>query len=154
MDERDDLEVAADRLRVVVGRLARGLRTTAGGGITPTQLSALATVDRHGPLRLSALAEIEAVNPTMLSRLVARLEEDGLLRRTPDPDDGRAALVAVTADGRRALGRLRARRSAYLRDRLTDLTERDVESVLTALDALERLAGVPDPVDADDGGGS
>ena len=82
-----DAETPA-RLRAVVGKLSRRLNSLArGSGLTPSQLSALGVVARQGPLRLSELAEIESVNPTMLSRVVAALDEAGLVRRRTDPDD-------------------------------------------------------------------
>ena len=95
----------ATRLRAAIGRLSRRLRTTAAGraaGLTPTRISLLLNVDRNGPVRLSELAASEGINPTMLSRVVADLVEQGLLERTSDPGDRRAALVEATPAGRRA----------------------------------------------------
>src|SRR5947209_14575939 len=95
-----DLDTAA-RLRVAIGRLSRRLRTTAAGsaaGLTPTKISVLLTVVRDGPIRLSALAESESLNPTMLSRVIAHLVDAGLLARTSDDGDRRAAWVEATED--------------------------------------------------------
>ena len=67
-----------ERLRVALAVTARHLRATeAGEGLTPTELSILATISRRGSLRLTELAEIERVNPTMLSRIAGRLGEAG-----------------------------------------------------------------------------
>src|SRR5579884_1479238 len=103
-----DAETPA-RLRAIVGNLSRRLAKAArGSGLTQAQLSALGVVARRGPIGLSELADTEGLHPTMLSRVVAALEEQDLLRRQVDPDDRRAALVEVTAAGRRTYDKLRA----------------------------------------------
>jgi len=134
-----DAETSA-RLRAVIGKLARRFNAlTRGSGLTPAQLSALGVVARKGPLRLSELAEIESVNPTMLSRVVAALDEAGLIRRRTDPDDRRAGLLEVTASGRRTHDRLRAERGRVLMTGLERLSPEDVVAVEAALPALEAL---------------
>jgi DNA-binding MarR family transcriptional regulator len=134
-----DAETAA-RLRAVVGKLSRRLNALArGSGLTPSQLSALGVIARHGPIRLSELAEIESMNPTMLSRVVAALDDAGLVRRRTDPGDRRAGLLEVTATGRRTHDRLRAERGRVLTDGLEQLGPNDVAAVESALPALEAL---------------
>jgi DNA-binding MarR family transcriptional regulator len=128
------------RLRAIVGKLSRRLNALArGSGLTPSQLSALGVVARRGPVRLSELAELESVNPTMLSRVVAALEEDGLIVRRPDPADRRASLLEVTSTGRRTHDRLRDERGRVLTDGLEALRPADVAAVEAALPALELL---------------
>src|ERR1700712_3306798 len=84
------------RLRATIGRLARQMRASAAdAGLTPTQMSVLNSVVRHGPLRLAELQVIESVNPTMLSRVVGKLEDAGLIERVVDPADRRVVTVAV-----------------------------------------------------------
>jgi DNA-binding MarR family transcriptional regulator len=127
-----DAETPA-RLRAVIGKLARQFNALArGSGLTPSQLSALGVIARRGPIRLSELAEIESVNPTMLSRVVAALDEAGLVRR-------RTGLLEVTASGRRTHDRLRAERGRVLAVGLERLTGEDVAAVEAALPALEAL---------------
>jgi DNA-binding MarR family transcriptional regulator len=134
-----DAETPA-RLRAVIGKLARQFNALArGSGLTPSQLSALGVIARRGPLRLSELAEIESVNPTMLSRVVAALDDAGLVRRRTDPDDRRAGLLEVTASGRRTHDRLRAERGRVLAVGLERLNADDVAAVEAALPALEAL---------------
>jgi DNA-binding MarR family transcriptional regulator len=134
-----DVETAA-RLRAVVGQLSRRLNALArGSGLTPSQLSALGVIARRGPIRLSELAEYESVNPTMLSRVVAALDEAGLVRRRTDPEDRRAGLLEVTATGRRTHDRLRAERGRVLTAGLERLDPDHVASVEAALPALEAL---------------
>ena len=96
-------EEIAGRLRLSATRLARRLRQEAHTGLSPSQLSALAAVERHGPLTLGALAEHEQVAPPSVTRVVAKLEADGLLTRQPDPDDRRVTRVLVTPKGRNLL---------------------------------------------------
>jgi DNA-binding MarR family transcriptional regulator len=132
------------RLRIALARIGRVLdRQSRGDTLTRTQTSVLATVARLGPVRLSELAEIEGVNPTMLSRIVGKLEDTGLLRRRPDPGDGRVALVEVTEDGVAEHARLRAERTQFLTARLTAMPEALAAELLASLPALESLAGQP-----------
>lgn len=140
MPDRFD-DDAVGRLRIALARIARALdRQTRGASLTRTQSSVLATVARLGPLRISELADIEGVNPTMLSRIVGKLEVTGLLHRSPDPDDKRAALVEATEGGTELHLRLRAERTRLIAERLASLTSDDAAQLLTALPALEGLA--------------
>jgi DNA-binding MarR family transcriptional regulator len=135
--ERETVE----RLRVALGITARHLRSTeAGEGLTPTELSILATISRRGSLRLTELAEIERVNPTMLSRITGRLAEARLISREADEDDRRAARVEATPAGRALHERIRVERSASLATHLDELPEKDVRALIAALPALEALA--------------
>ncbi len=128
------------RLRAAIGRLSRRLRQTgAGYELTPSQVSILLTVVRHGPLRLADLATIESINPTMLSRITGALTERGLIRRTPDTADRRVALVQATPEGRRMRKRVLSERTAALQECLHDLPPQDRAALTAALPALERL---------------
>jgi DNA-binding MarR family transcriptional regulator len=131
----------ATRLRSAIGRLARRLRhTEATAGMTPTQISVLMTVVRQESLRLAELAATEGLNPTMLSRVLAVLVERGFVRRLPDPDDRRAALVVATAAGRRVRERMLRERSQKLEPLLAELPDDERRALADALPALERLA--------------
>lgn len=123
-------------------RLARRLRQEAGEGVTPSQLSALATIGRAGPIRLGALAEHERISKPTLTRIVAALEDSGYVERQPDPADGRCARVAVTAAGRRMLAAARDRSDAYLARGLADLSGEERARLAAAVPALERLLEV------------
>ena len=83
------------RLRMTIARLSRWLRRHELAGLTPTQLSALATVDRIGPLRLGDLAAAEGIAPSTLTRLVTVLEERGYVERCPVPGDARASRIVL-----------------------------------------------------------
>jgi DNA-binding MarR family transcriptional regulator len=129
------------RLRAAIGRLSRRLRpTVAGSQLTPSQSSALFTIVRSGPLRLSDVAAIEGLNPTMLSRFIGQLTDAGLIRRTADPGDRRAALVEATAHGRRLRERIHRERTRALQTYVEELDESQREILWRALPVLEELA--------------
>ncbi|HSK49993.1 MAG TPA: MarR family transcriptional regulator [Solirubrobacterales bacterium] len=129
---------SAAHLRLAVVRTARRLRQEAAveaTGLTPTSMSALAAIDRHGPLTPSELAEIERVKRPTVTRTLGCLEREGLIDRTRDELDGRSSLVSLNAAGRERLRRLRGRKNAYLARRMRDLPAEDVA-------ALERAAAI------------
>jgi DNA-binding MarR family transcriptional regulator len=135
-----DVELVA-RLRGVIGRLARQLNdTSTGEGLTPTQYSVLGLVRRRGPLGLAELAELEGLNPTMLSRIVRVLDENGLIRRRPDPSDLRAARVEITPDGELVHERVREHRTRVLSDCLALLPPETAGILLETVPAMEALA--------------
>jgi DNA-binding MarR family transcriptional regulator len=133
---------SASRLRMAVVRTGRRLRQEAAGAVgelTPTSAAALATVERHGPLTPSELAEIERVKRPTATRTLGVLSEAGLVERTPDPSDGRSALVSITAAGRDRLRRLRGRKNAYLARRMRDLPADDLATLDRAAEILEGI---------------
>jgi DNA-binding MarR family transcriptional regulator len=137
-----DVETAA-RLRTAIGRLSRRLRSTAvarDAGLAPTTISLLLSVVRDGPMRLSELADAEGVNPTMLSRVVGGLVQEGMLVRSSDAGDRRAAWVQATAAGRRLAERMRRERTDAVNAALERLSDAERQSIEQALPALEALA--------------
>ena len=129
----------AGRLRRAVARTARRLRQEAGGGLSPSLNAALATIERHGPLTPSEVAARERIQRPTATRVLARLEEAGLVERTADPGDRRSSLVAVTADGRALLRTLRTRKDAFLAGRLERLGPEDRAAIERAVAILEGL---------------
>jgi DNA-binding MarR family transcriptional regulator len=138
--------IDAARLRVAIARLARRLRRHELAGLTPTQLSALATVERAGPLRLGDLAAAEGIAPSTLTRLVTALEERGYVDRCPVPGDARASTLAIAPAGRTVLERIRQESTTVLADSLRTLTSEQLAALAAALPALEQLADA-DPRD-------
>jgi DNA-binding MarR family transcriptional regulator len=129
------------RLRIAVTRIGRMLnRESSEDGLTRTQLSVLGAVVRDGPLGLGELAEFEGINPTMLSRIIAKLDGEGLIQRIADPCDRRAARVQATPSGVRTHRRSRARRTRLLEAHLSGLHPDSAAQLLAALPALEALA--------------
>jgi DNA-binding MarR family transcriptional regulator len=100
----------------------------------------LATAVREGPVRITDLAELEGLNPTMLSRIVGKLEAAGLVGRTPDPSDGRVAVLAATRKGRDLVGRVRRERTDALSLVIDGLDEDQRRALVTALPVLESMA--------------
>ena len=129
----------AVRLRLAITRTSRRLRQEAGTGLSPTLTAALATVDRHGPLTPSELAARERVQRPTATRLVARLEELGVLERTADPADRRSSLLSVTPEGHALMEELRGRKTAYLAHRLEGLGPEEQAALDRAAAILERL---------------
>src|ERR1700761_3127253 len=135
--------VDVTRLRVALARLARRLRKHELAGLTPTQLAALATVERSGPMRLGDLAAAEGIAPSTLTRLVTALEEAGYVRRHADPTDARASTLALTPRGEEALERIRAESTLVLAASMHGLTAAQRAALADALPVLEQLAEVP-----------
>jgi DNA-binding MarR family transcriptional regulator len=101
--------------------------------------AALSTVERHGPLTPSELATRERIQRPTATRVIARLEEERLVRRTPDMYDGRSSLVAVTKTGEELLAELRTRKTAFLAERLETLDPEERATLERAADILERV---------------
>jgi DNA-binding MarR family transcriptional regulator len=129
----------AVRLRLAITRTSRRLRQEAGQGLSPSLTSALASVDTHGPLTPSELAKRERVQRPTATRLVARLEELGVLQRAADPQDRRSSLLSVTPEGHALMEELRSRKTAYLAHRLERLDTEEQATLDRAAAILERL---------------
>jgi len=144
-ETQDAPAVDVTRLRVALARLARRLRKHELAGLTPTQLAALATVERAGPMRLGDLAAAEGIAPSTLTRLVTVLEDSGYVRRHADPNDARASTLAITPRGHDTLERLRTESTLVLAASLRLLTPAQRSALAEALPVLEQLAEVPGP---------
>jgi DNA-binding MarR family transcriptional regulator len=127
----------AARLRIAVARLARQLRQSSPGGLSPSQWAALATVEERESVRIGDLADAEGVSAPTATRLVASLEDAGLLSRTTDPADRRTAYVALTDQGRSKLEWARSVRTASLAHRLSEMPAADVRRLVELLPLLE-----------------
>ncbi len=134
-----ELTDTAARLRSSTTRLFRLLRRQSLGGLSPSLLSALATVRREGPLPIGALAEEEAIAPPTATKIVDKLCAGGHVERGTDPTDRRVTLVAVTPEGSRLLDDVGARRTAWLTGVLGDLPPSDYDALLASLDVVERI---------------
>ena len=133
-------EIDVTRLRVALARLSRWLRRHELAGLTPTQLAALATIGKTGPMRLGDLAAAEGIAPSTLTRLVTALEDSGYVRRLTDPSDARASTLSITPHGQDALQRIRAETTLMLTASLDLLTPDQRSALAAALPVLERLA--------------
>jgi DNA-binding MarR family transcriptional regulator len=129
----------ATHLRLTIVRTARRLRQEAGSDLSPSLTAALSTVERHGPMTPSELAARERIQRPTATRVLARLEDNGLVERTPDPHDGRSSLVAATPAARALLDELRTRKTAFLAERLERLGPDDRAVLDRAAGILERM---------------
>jgi DNA-binding MarR family transcriptional regulator len=131
---------SADRLRLTLSRLIRTLRRRGRSRLTPSQVSALSTVEEYGPIRISALATFESLGASAATRVVASLEELELLERSADPDDKRAWLVILSERGHAELDELKRERTLDISSMLERLSAKERQTIEAALPALEKIA--------------
>ena len=135
----------ASSLRISVMRLARRLRAQrSDDALTLSQVSVLATLERYGPLTPTDVAEYEKVQPPSITRVLAALEERGLVTRQAHPKDRRQAVVALSEEGSAMMRNDRKRRDAWLSKRLVELGPSEQEILAQAAPLLEQLAGARD----------
>jgi DNA-binding MarR family transcriptional regulator len=135
-----EVEAVADLLHSATLLLSRRLRTEDEAfGMSPPRLSALSAVVAAGPIGIGALAATEGVSAPSMSRLVDGLERDGLVARTPDPDDARGVLARPTAKGRRTLAEGRARRIRTLTPGLRGLSADDLAAIRRGAELIQRV---------------
>ena len=129
----------AGRLRLTIARTARRLRQETGTELSPSLTAALSTIERHGPLTPGEVATRERIQRPTATRVLARLEEQGLIDRMPDVRDGRSSLLTASEAGRDLLAELRTRKTAFLAARIEDLDDEDRATLERAADILERM---------------
>ena len=128
-------------LRDAITRVNRRMRQTRPvGDLTHSQISALQSIDLAGALTPRELAEAERVQPPTLTRIVSRLEELGLVVRTPHPSDGRQVILALSKAGRELLEGYRRSRDEWLAHRLSELSPEERDTVARAAEILARVA--------------
>jgi DNA-binding MarR family transcriptional regulator len=134
-----DLDQLAHDLDRRVASLSQLLRSVNRSGRSVTALLTLRRLDVEGPSRITDLAVAEHVAQPTMTVLVRRLEEDGLVERTPDPGDARSSRIALTEDGRAELNAVRRDRAAFLARRLDQLDPAAREALAAALPAIDDL---------------
>jgi len=141
MTERLSAAQLAVLLRDAITRLNRRVRQTRPvGDLTATQLSALASLELAGAMTPRELADTERVRPPTMTKIVAKLEERGLVHRTPHPTDGRQVILAATPEGRAMLAQFRRAREEWLAQRLAELTADQRETLRRAAEILRDVA--------------
>lgn len=131
----------APQLRDAITRLNRRVRQARPvGDLTVTQLSALTSIRLAGTMTPRELADVERVQPPTMTKIVAKLEERGLVRRTPHPTDGRQVILAATEGGQAVLDQFERARDEWLAHRLAALDEDQRETLLRAAGILQQLA--------------
>jgi DNA-binding MarR family transcriptional regulator len=131
----------ATLLRDAITRLNRRVRQTRPvGDLTATQLSALTSLELAGALTPRELADTERVQPPTMTKIVAKLEERGLVQRTPHPTDGRQVILATTDSGRTVLAQFDRARNEWLASRLAELTLEERDALQRAAEILQKVA--------------
>lgn len=132
----DDLARQLERRVALISQL---LRASAPRGRSVGTLLTLRRLDADGPQRVTDLAAAELVAQPTMTVLVNRLEQDGLVRKSPHPSDARVVLVEITDGGRAELAQLRSARAAVLQARLDRLDDEARAALAAALPALDQL---------------
>lgn len=131
----------AIQLRDAITRLNRRVRQARPvGDLTVTQLSALTSLQLAGALTPRELADVERVQPPTMTKIVAKLEERGLVQRTPHPTDRRQVILATTEGGRALLDQFERVRDEWLARRLAELSDTERETLHHAAEILQRLS--------------
>jgi DNA-binding MarR family transcriptional regulator len=140
----DDAQAAAELaaiLRPSLLRLTRTIRNQrVDESVTLTLLAALMTLDHRGPLSPGELAALERVQPPSMTKILVKLEEKGLIARTPHPTDRRQVVVVATDAGRALLAQERQERNAWLSTRLATITPAERELLARVAPLLDKLA--------------
>jgi DNA-binding MarR family transcriptional regulator len=132
----------ASRLRLSVIRLNRRLRSQRTDEmVSLTQISAIYTLSRCGPMTPSELAASERVRPPSMTRVIAALEESGWVSRRDHPTDGRQSIIELTTAGADLLAAEASLKERWLDKRLAELTEADRAILCQAAEIIDRLAG-------------
>jgi DNA-binding MarR family transcriptional regulator len=141
MAERTTAAQLATLLRDAITRLNRRVRQARPvGDLTIAQLSALTSLELAGALTPRELADVERVQPPTMTKIIGKLEERGLVRRTPHPTDGRQVIIAATEEGRAVHAQFERVRDEWLARRLAELTPGEREALRQAAEILLRVA--------------
>ena len=137
------MDALASRLRLAVVRLNRRLRAQRDveAIVTLTQLSAMASLHRHGPMTPGELATCERVQPPSMTKVIAALTERGFVDRSPHPTDGRQTVVALTEAGRDYVDAEVSARERWLEAQLAQLTPDERALLRRAVDIIDRITG-------------
>jgi DNA-binding MarR family transcriptional regulator len=139
--ERVTAEQLAISLRESITRLNRRLRQArAVGDLTFSQLSALTSLQLAGALTPRELADIERVQPPTMTKIVGKLEDRGLVARTPHPTDRRQAILAATEQGRAVYAQFEKARNEWLALQLAELTPEERDTLERAAQILRQVA--------------
>lgn len=134
----DDL---AKTLREAIQRLSRRVRQARPvGDLTFSQLSALTSLQLAGALTPRELADVERVQPPTMTKIVGKLEDRGLVVRTPHPTDGRQVILSATEQGRAVYAQFELARNAWLAQQLHELSPDDRDVLSRAAEIMQRVA--------------
>lgn len=139
--ERETADELARTLRDAITRLNRRVRQTRPvGDLTFSQLSALTSLQLAGALTPRELADVERVQPPTMTKIVGKLEELGLVARTPHPTDRRQVILAPTEQGRTVYAQFERARNEWLARQLAELSPDDRDTLARAAEILQQVA--------------
>jgi DNA-binding MarR family transcriptional regulator len=139
--ERVSPDELARTLRDALTRLNRRIRQARPvGDLTTSQLSALTSLQLAGALTPRELADVERVQPPTMTKIVGKLEERGLVARTPHPTDRRQVILAATESGRALYRQFEQARNEWLARELGELSPEDRGALARAAEILQRVA--------------
>lgn len=134
------LEPLAADLTLAIGQLLRRLRSEAHPGeLNLSQASALARLEREGPMTTAELARAESMKPQSMKTILASLEEEGCVEREPHPTDGRQILFVPTAKGLEERRRRSAAKRKWLIDAFAKLDPTEIRLLATAIPLIKQL---------------
>ncbi|MCX5045692.1 MarR family transcriptional regulator [Aldersonia sp. NBC_00410] len=146
MTSATDIQTLAADLSLAIVRLTRHLRgRRVNSSVSLTQLSALATLAREGPITPGALAAKERVQPPSMTRVIASLAELGLVDRAPHPTDGRQVIVSLAESGKDLIATEATARRAWMTDRVATLDAEQREVLRKAVEILGQIVDEPEP---------
>ena len=139
--ERGTADEIAKSLRESIQRLNRRIRQARPvGDLTFSQLSALTSLQLAGALTPRELADVERVQPPTMTKIVGKLEERGLVMRSPHPTDGRQVILAPTELGRATHARFEKARNEWLAAQLAGLTPDERNTLARAAEIMREVA--------------
>ncbi|AGL14026.1 MarR family transcriptional regulator [Actinoplanes sp. N902-109] len=139
--ERTSAEQLAITLREAITRLGRRVRQARPiGDLTFSQLSALTSLQLAGALTPRELADVERVQPPTMTKIIGKLEDRGLIARTPHPSDRRQVILAATEEGRAVYAQFEKARNEWLARQLAELTPEERDTLERAAAILHQVA--------------
>ncbi len=141
MSQTLGVDRVAEALFPSISLLVRRMRQTRDETLTMPEASALARLEHGGSSTVTALAKLEQISAQSLGATLNALEERGLIKRNPDPSDGRQSLISITKTGKDTLRSRRSARAKQLARALAaGFTRAEIDQLLAVAPLLERLA--------------
>ncbi len=139
--QTDLASTLALEIRTIAGKLKRRLREHGDRSeLTPTQVSVVLRLEKDGSATVSSLARAEGMRPQSMSAVITPLQDAGLVRGAPDPNDGRQTLMCLTPKCLKLLKEGRAARQDWLTSRISQkLSVAEQKTLRAALELVERL---------------
>jgi len=129
-------------LRSVVSGLHKGLRKRASSVMeySMTEVETISHLFRSGALLPTELAALTKVKTQSMSQILKKMEEQGLIKRTPSKEDKRKVFISLSSYGKKMVEKVRYEKDEWLKDAIDKLlTDKEKELLIKALPALNKL---------------